>query len=97
MYDPAPSDHTISPYKGPKPIVYLKYTSSTTGSKIDYTTGDDPTNWHQGDGATVSADQSPYGPTDAPMVVDQHTGDGLNVVSTGGAPFRRQNVYTLRR
>jgi hypothetical protein len=83
MFDPAKSDHTISPYKGPKPIVYMKYTSGTTGSKIDYTTGDDPTNWHQGDGATVIADQSPYSPTDAPMVVDQHTGDGLNVVSVG--------------
>lgn len=83
MFDPAKSDHTISPYKGPKPIVYLKYTSGTTGSKIDYTTGDDPTNWHQGDGAAVIADQSPYSPTDAPMVVDQHTGDGLNVVGVG--------------
>jgi hypothetical protein len=83
MFDPSPSDHTISPYKGPKPIVYLKYTSGTTGSKIDYTTGDDPTNWHQGDGAAVIADQSPYSPTDAPMVVDQHTGDGLNIVNTG--------------
>ena len=83
IYDPAPADHTISPYKGPKPIVYLKYTSGTTGSKIDYTTGDDPTNYHQGDSAAVIGDQSPYGPTDAPMVVDQHTGDGLNVVSVG--------------
>src|SRR4051794_4790257 len=83
IYDPAPSDHTISPYKGPKPIVYMKYTSGTTGSKIDYTTGDDPTNWHQGDSAAVIGDTSPYGPTDAPMVIDQHTGDALNVVSVG--------------
>jgi hypothetical protein len=83
IYDPAPSDHTVSPYKGAKPIVYMKYTSGTTGSKIDYTTGADPTNWHQGDGAAVIADRSPYSPTDAPMVVDQHTGDALNVVSAG--------------
>jgi hypothetical protein len=85
IYDPAPSDNTISPYKGPKPLVYLKYTSGTTGSKIDYTTGDDPTNYHQGDSATVIGDENPYGITDAPMVIDQHTGDALNVVSMGNS------------
>jgi hypothetical protein len=83
VFDPAPSDHTVSPYKGPKPIVYMKYTAMTNGSKIDYTTGDDPTNWHQGDPAALIATDAPYSPTDAPIVVDQHTGDLLTAVSTG--------------
>jgi hypothetical protein len=78
VYDPLPSDHTISPYKGPKPIVYMKYTSGTSGSKIDYTDGSDPTNWHQGDSAAVIADQSPYSPTDAPVVVLTAVGVGNN-------------------
>ena len=84
VYDPAPSDHTISPYKGPKPIVYMKYTALTAGSKVDYTTGDDPTNWHQSDPAGLVAASSPYSPTDAPVVVDQHTGDLLTAVNVGG-------------
>ena len=83
VFDPAKSDHTISPYKGPKPIVYMKYTAMTNGSKIDYTTGADPTNWHQNDPASLIAAESPYSPTDAPIVVDQHTGDVLTAVMAG--------------
>jgi hypothetical protein len=84
VFDPAKSDHTVSPYKGPKPIVYMKYTALTSGSKIDYTTGADPTNWHQNDPAALIATNSPYSPTDAPITVDQHTGDVLTAVSMPG-------------
>lgn len=85
LYDPAPSDHSISPYKGPRPIVYMKYSDEGAdgGSRVDYSTGDAPTNWHQGDPAGKLAIESGYGPTDAPIVIDQHTGDLLTPVMHG--------------
>ena len=86
VYDPAPSDHTISPYKGPKPLVYLKYTDegASSGSRVDYTDGSDPGNWHTNDKATQIAPGGGYSPTDAPVAIDQHTGDMLTVVMKGG-------------
>lgn len=86
VYDPAPSDHTISPYKGPKPLVYLKYTDegASNGSRVDYTDGSDPGNWHTNDKATQIAPGGGYSPTDAPVAIDQHTGDMLTVVMRGG-------------
>jgi hypothetical protein len=85
VYDPAPSDHTISPYKGPKPIIYLKYTDGGVGngSRVDYADSKDPGNWHTNDKATQVGDLKGYGPTDAPIVVDQHTGDMLTAVMHG--------------
>jgi len=85
VYDPAPSDHTISPYKGPKPLVYLKFSDegASSGSRVDYTDGSDPSNWHTNDKATQIADRSGYGATDAPIVIDQHTGDLLTAVMHG--------------
>ena len=79
VYDPAPSDHTISPYKGPKPLVYLKFSDegASSGSRVDYTDGSNPGNWHQDDKAGQIADVSGTSPTDAPIVIDQHTGDLL--------------------
>jgi hypothetical protein len=86
VYDPAPSDHTVSPYKGPKPLVYLKFSDegASSGSRVDYTDGNNPGNWHTNDKATQIADTSGYGPTDAPIVIDQHTGDLLTAVMHGG-------------
>lgn len=86
VYDPAPSDHTISPYKGPRPLIYLKYSDegASGGSRVDYTDGSNPGNWHTNDKATQIADGSGYSPTDAPVVVDQHTGDLLTAVMHGG-------------
>jgi len=86
VYDPAPSDHTISPYKGPKPLVYMKYSDEGVdgGSRVDWMTADAPTNWHQGDPAGKYGNTSGTGTTDAPIVVDQHTGDMLSIASHGG-------------
>ena len=86
VYDPAKSDHTVSPYKGPKPLIYLKYTDggASSGSRVDYADGSDPGNWHTNDKAGQIGDASGYGPTDAPIVVDQHTGDVLTAVMHGG-------------
>jgi len=79
IYDPAKSDHTISPYKGPKPLIYLKFSDegADSGSRVDYTDASDPGNWHTGDKAGQIADVSGTSPTDAPIVIDQHTGDLL--------------------
>ena len=87
LFDPAPSDHTISPYKGDRPLVYLKYSDEGAdgGSRVDYSTGTAPTNWHQGDPAGKIAVESGYGPTDAPIVIDQHTGDLLTPVMKGNS------------
>ncbi|MDQ1698845.1 MAG: hypothetical protein QOG34_708 [Frankiaceae bacterium] len=86
IYDPAPADHTISPYKGPKPLIYLKYSDegASSGSRVDYANGSDPGNWHTDDKATQIASGGGYSPTDAPVAVDQHTGDLLSVVMHGG-------------
>ena len=85
IYDPAPSDHTISPYKGPKPLVYLKYSDegANGGSRVDYTDGSNPSNWHTNDKASQIADGQGYSPTDAPIAIDQHTGDMLTAVMHG--------------
>jgi len=85
IYDPAKSDHSISPYKGPKPLIYLKFSDegADSGSRVDYTDASNPGNWHTGDKAGQIADQAPYGPTDAPIVIDQHTGDLLTAVMNG--------------
>jgi hypothetical protein len=82
LYDPAPSDHTISPYKGPKPLLYMKYTDGgvDSGSRVDYADASNPGNWHPNDKAGQIADARPYGATDAPIVIDQHTGDMLTAV-----------------
>jgi hypothetical protein len=85
VYDPAPSDHSISPYKGPRPLIYLKFTDGGvgSGSRVDYTDGSNPGNWHTNDKAGQVGDASGYGPTDAPIVIDQHTGDLLTAVMHG--------------
>src|SRR5262249_16763635 len=48
-----------------------------SGSRVDYTDGSNPTNWHTDDKAGQIADVSGTSPTDAPVVIDQHTGDML--------------------
>lgn len=85
IYDPTANDHPISPYHGNRPLVYMKYSDEGVlgGSRVDYTTADDPSNWHLGDPAAEFANTSGVGPTDAPVVVDQHTGDLLTVVNQG--------------
>src|SRR3954470_11129060 len=85
VYDPAASDHSVSPYKGDRPVIYMKYTDEGAdgGSRVDYSTGTAPTNWHQGDPAGKIATGGGYSPTDAPIVIDQHTGDLLTAVMHG--------------
>jgi hypothetical protein len=85
VYDPAPSDHSISPYKGPRPLIYMKFTDGgvNSGSRVDYTDASNPSNWHTNDKAGQIADANPYSATDAPIVIDQHTGDLVTAVMQG--------------
>ncbi|HVB27988.1 MAG TPA: hypothetical protein VNE21_08765, partial [Mycobacteriales bacterium] len=93
LFDPKPTDHTLSPYKGPKPLVYLSYTNEGAGSgaNVDYTTIASPTNYHFGqssDPTTGSAggyggSAAPGSSNDSPIIVDQHTGDLISTVTRG--------------
>jgi uncharacterized membrane protein YgcG len=69
-FDPSPSDHTVSPYAGPKPLVYMAY----NGPQVDMTT----------DGLNYSTSAGQYkGNTGSPWIVDQHTGDVMTVTAEG--------------
>ncbi|MDX6285344.1 MAG: hypothetical protein QOG53_829 [Frankiales bacterium] len=84
LFDPLPSDHTISPYDGAHGhILYQKYQPLTSGSKVDWAFEDDPNNWHRNDPAGAIATTPNVSPTSASIVVDQHTGDVLTVVGQG--------------
>jgi hypothetical protein len=71
-FDPAPSDHTVSPYTGPKPLLYMSY----NGPQVDMTT----------DGLDYSKSAGQFKQiTDANVIVDQHTGDFLTITGAGNA------------
>jgi hypothetical protein len=78
VFDPAPSDHTVSPYAGGGPLVYLAY-AGTGGVPIGSST--DGLNFsHLAGTASSSADGTP--------VVDQHTGKFLMPVGGGTGGLR---------
>jgi hypothetical protein len=69
-FDPQPSDQTISPYTGPRPLVYMAY----NGPQVDMTT----------DGLDYSTSAGQYkGNTGSPWIVDQHTGKVMTVTASG--------------
>jgi hypothetical protein len=69
-YDPSPSDRTISPYKGPTPVVYMAY----NGPQVDMTT----------DGIDYTTSAGQYkGNTGSPWIVDQHTGKVMTITQDG--------------
>jgi hypothetical protein len=74
VYDPAPSDGTVSAYTGPKPLVYMSWNGGT--HKVASST--DGLNFSHLAGAAA-------GSLSAYPVVDQHTGDFLVPVSGSGA------------
>jgi hypothetical protein len=84
LYDPVPSDNTISPYTGTKPLLYMEYADQAVGDRVDFTT--DGTNYHLGDAAGEYCDDGTHNPNHGVPVVDQHTGDflGLCSDSSGG-------------
>jgi hypothetical protein len=79
LFDPAPEDQTVSPYTGPRPLVYQAY-DDLQGDRIDKSV----------DGLTYTQ-AGHYADTDTEYVangniaVDQHTGKVLGVVGEGAA------------
>ncbi len=77
LYDPVPSDHPVSPYKGALPLNYMEYADQTNGDAVDMTT----------DGTTYTvageyADDGVHSANHGVPLVDQHTGRFLGM--TGG-------------
>jgi hypothetical protein len=82
LFDPLPSDHTVSPYTGTKPLAYMEYqeqgmsddavSMSTDG--VNYLTA-----------AGTYANDGTHSPNHTPPIVDQHTGDLLGLTSDGGS------------
>ncbi|MCA1823312.1 MAG: hypothetical protein ABR520_04610 [Mycobacteriales bacterium] len=75
IFEPRPSDKTISPYKGPVPVNYHEYAAQIynrvemSPDGLDYS--------HQA--GMYNEDGSGYTNTQANIVVDQHTGDVLSL------------------
>jgi len=75
IYDPPAGTTTTSPYTGPKPLFYMKYTG-TSGAQVDKST----------DGLTFTSAGSHGNNEDSPIVVDQQTGDVIEAISNGNKP-----------
>ena len=76
LFDPQPSDQTISPYKGTVPLNYMEYADQATGDAVDMST--DGTNY------TVAGEYASDGlhsPNHGVPLVDQHTGKFLGMTS----------------
>jgi hypothetical protein len=78
LFDPLPSDHTISPYKGKVPLNYMEYQTQAGGDDtVDLST----------DGVDYStvaghyADDNKHSPNHGVPVVDQHTGRFLGLTT----------------
>jgi hypothetical protein len=79
LYDPLPSDHSVSPYKGKTPLLYMSYADQAEGDRVDFTT--DGTNYNVGDAAGEYCSDGKHQPNHAVPVVDQRTGDYLAMCS----------------
>jgi hypothetical protein len=82
LFDPAPSDHTISPYRGVLPLNYMEYQTQVQGvDAVDMST--DGVDYSRMAG--VYAADSKHGPNHGVPLVDQHTGRFLGLTSNGGS------------
>jgi hypothetical protein len=79
LYDPVPSDHSISPYTGKTPLLYMEYADQAFGDRVDYTT--DGTDYNLTDQAGEYADDNVHSPNHGVPLVDQYTGDFLGLTS----------------
>src|SRR5262249_34334818 len=91
VYDPAPSDQTVSPYKGKTPLLYLSYNNTVNGAQLARSpdgrvfTGITPY-------ATGTAAEGGASEADGNLVIDQHTGD---VLATVGLPGKADGQFGL--
>ncbi|MDQ1397362.1 MAG: hypothetical protein QOG64_2621 [Acidimicrobiaceae bacterium] len=76
LFDPQPSDNTVSPYTGPTPLLYMTYTALVSGAQLDRST--DGLNFTSvGTYGTDSGPDAGNTAADGTPVIDQHTGDFL--------------------
>ena len=81
LFDPAPGDRTISPYKGKVPLNYMEYSDQVNGDAIDLST--DGSNY-----STVAgefANDGVHAPNHGVPLVDQHTGKFIGLTSNGSS------------
>ena len=79
LFDPAPSDNTISPYKGKVPLNYMEYSDQVNGDAIDLSTDGSDYSTVAGEFANDGVHAANHG---VPLV-DQHTGKFLGMTSNG--------------
>jgi hypothetical protein len=76
LFDPLPSDNTISAYKGKVPLNYMEYADQTTGDAVDMST--DGVNYTI---AGEYANDNVHGANHGVPLVDQHTGKFLGMTT----------------
>src|SRR4051812_183099 len=76
LFDPLPSDNTISPYKGKVPLNYMEYADQVKGDAVDLST--------DGMNYTIAGeygDDGSHNPNHGVPLVDQHTGKFLGMTT----------------
>jgi len=77
LFDPRPSDHTTSAYKGNLPLNYMEYADQTNGDQV--ATSTDGVDYSHDAG--IYANDGMHAPNHGVPVVDQHTGKFLGLTS----------------
>ncbi len=79
LFDPLPSDKTISPYKGKVPLNYMEYADQLNGDDVAMST--DGVDYSKSAG--IYANDGKHGPNHGVPLVDQHTGKFLGLTDDG--------------
>ncbi|MDP9101522.1 MAG: hypothetical protein M3N21_05185 [Actinomycetota bacterium] len=77
LFDPLPSDHTISPYTGKRPLNYMEYADQVNGDDVGMST--DGTDYSKSAG--IFGNDGIHQPNHGVPLVDQHTGRYLCMTS----------------
>jgi hypothetical protein len=80
LFDPQPSDHTISPYKGKVPLNYMEYADQVFGDDVAMST--DGVDYSKSAG--IYGDDGVHNPNHGVPLVDQHTGKFLGMTTDKG-------------
>ncbi len=80
LFDPQPGDHTISPYKGPRPLNYMEYADQVNGDQVAMSS--DGVDYSKSAG--IYANDGVHNPNHGVPLVDQHTGRFLGMTSNSG-------------
>jgi hypothetical protein len=79
LFDPKPSDRTISPYTGRVPLNYMEYADQVNGDDVGMSV--DGINYDKSAG--IYANDNVHQPNHGVPLVDQHTGRFLGMTSDG--------------